>query len=157
MKKRVVLIIVFLTSVATGISCAQNSQVRAGGPCDYDKIPGTCEIISITKTSESIRQAATTGGPGYEGYVVNFKFKPLQENQEYGAARAGHMTDVLGKEYALQLANSWYPGDKYLGKYRIAQGNIFNCTMSLIRKGACTPVVFEFTDIDAADYFETAK
>ena len=57
MKKRIVLIAVFLTSVAAGISCTQDSQVRVGGPCDYDKIPGTCEIISITKTSESIRQA----------------------------------------------------------------------------------------------------
>ncbi|MHC1632007.1 MAG: ABC transporter substrate-binding protein [Methanotrichaceae archaeon] len=61
----------------------------------------------------------------------------------------------MGREYLLQLCNSWYPGPRFLEKYNITEGAIFGCTLSLITKGTCSPIVFKFDEIDNCDYFES--
>ena len=142
--KKIIILSLAVLLITASIVYAQGSQQIVGGKCEYDKTKGTCEITSVTKTEESIAQAAVGGGPGYEGCKVKFKFKPQGK-------------DLLDKEYTMRLTNSWYPGDKFLEKYKIAEGKIFNCTMCTIKKGTCTPVVFEFPDIDTSDYFETKR
>ncbi|MCM8769725.1 MAG: hypothetical protein NC911_08700 [Candidatus Omnitrophica bacterium] len=127
------------------------SNRLVGGPCEYNKIDGSCQIISITKTAESIHQATIGGGPGYEGYEIKFKFSPSSFAQDEGSLSR----DALNKEHTLTLANSWYPGEKFLEKYQIREGAFFDCKICIIAKGACTPVAFEFPDINTSDYFET--
>jgi len=130
-----------------------SGQMLFGGKCTYDDYPGSCEIVSILMTEESAHQAEVGGGPGYEGYEVSFVFSPdepmnLTENWE---------NLVFGREHLLQLCNSWYPGPRFLEKYNITEGAIFDCTLKLITGGTCTPVVFEFGEIDQCDYFESSE
>lgn len=127
-------------------------QIWLGGGCSYEDHPGACEIVSVLKTEESAHQAEVGGGPGYEGYEVWFIFCPdepmnLTENWD---------ELVFGREHLLQLCNSWYPGPMFLEKYNIAEGEVFDCTLKLITGGTCSPIIFEFDEIDQCDYFESA-
>jgi hypothetical protein len=122
-----------------------------GGACTYRDISGNARIIRIEKTEASRKQASTHGGPGYEGYEVEFLFTPAspiaeKEPREF-AARA----------HLLQLANSWFPGGNYLRKYRIVTGATMPATLRVRTSGACTPMIFAFPGIDLADYFETRR
>jgi hypothetical protein len=157
MKRTIVLISAVLLLITGRILYAEEQGRIVGGACSYDRIPGTCKIISVTKTSDSIRQAAVTGGPGYEGFAIKFRFTPSAQKQEYSQKWADRIGDVLAKEYTLLLTNSWYPGEKFLDKYKIVEAKTFDCKLGLITKGACAPVILEFPDINTSDYFETKK
>ncbi|OGF25533.1 hypothetical protein A2331_01555 [Candidatus Falkowbacteria bacterium RIFOXYB2_FULL_34_18] len=119
-----------------------------GGTCAYKKIAGSCRITYLSKTTASIAQAAISGGPGYEGYEVKYKFTPQNPNLIDNE-------DILSREHIFLLANSWYPGEKYLEKYKIAEGNVFDCELAKISKGTCTPNILSINEINNADYFET--
>ena len=62
---------------------------------------------------------------------------------------------VEGKEFLLTLANSWYPGPKFLRKYGIEVDRSFDCYLKVITKGTCTPILFDFPAINLSDYFES--
>ena len=129
---------------ATGVE----PKPSIGGQCQYESYAGTCTIIASTKTDASIRQSKISGGPGYEGYEVSFAFtssSPIAAPEGQRAMRDRHV---------LRLTNSWYPGPRFLDKYAIAPGKSFACTLRVRTKGACAPILFDFTKIDAADMFE---
>ena len=62
---------------------------------------------------------------------------------------------VIGCKNVLELYNSWYPGPKFLQKYNITEGAIFNCSLKLIKSGSCSQEIIRFKDIDKQDYFES--
>jgi hypothetical protein len=157
MKSRIILNLTILSLLIGGVIRAEEIGGVIVDTCSYEKIQGEAKIISITKTGESTQQAMISGGPGYEGYVIHFIFIPSQEKQENSQVSSDYRANIIEKEHALQLVNSWYPGDKFLEKYKIETGKIFNCVMSLITRGSCSPFVFEFPDINTSDYFETKK
>ena len=126
----------------------QVATTRLGGGCRYEKYPGTCTIVSIAKTPQSIGQAQVSGGPGYEGYQISYTYQPRM-TLPHGVS--------LKSRYSLQLTNSWYPGASYLKKYQLEAGRKLPCDLMLIRSGTCTPVVFDFPGVDQADYFETTR
>ncbi|MDD5555980.1 MAG: hypothetical protein PHN82_01895 [bacterium] len=128
---------------------AAAGRARVGGPCEYDDYPGTAVITRIIRTPRSRAQAAAKGGAGYEGVEVWFAFTPDGEIAEDWARKAA------GREQLFQLANSWYPGERYLLKYGIEPEKSFRCVYRVIRKGTCTPALFEFTDPRQDDYFES--
>jgi hypothetical protein len=114
-----------------------------GGPCQYKAYPGRAAILSVQK-QEGQTQA---GAPAADAYEVKFSFTPDEEVNE-------GWVQVEGKEYLLPLNNSRYPGPRFLEKYGIETGKCFDCTMKVITKGACTPVLFDFPAIDLTDYPE---
>jgi hypothetical protein len=121
------------------------------GGCSYREIGGTATIVKVAKTAASIQQATTQGGPGYEGFEIGFSFVPSQP-----------ITDAAVGEFAqrphvLQLTNSWYPGPRYIEKYRLTQGRTLPALLKVRTSGACTPMLFAFPGIDLADYFEQAR
>ncbi|MBU1999292.1 MAG: hypothetical protein KKE64_07355, partial [Candidatus Omnitrophica bacterium] len=63
--------------------------------------------------------------------------------------------DIPNKRYLFLLANSWYPGEKYLVKYGIREGAVLKCEINIINRGTCSPVLFRFTDLNTTDYFES--
>lgn len=129
----------------------QNGKLgaRTGGKCTYVEHPGTCTIVSIEKTPDSIAQASLVGGSGYEGLTVVFTFSGAAAGDDQLVRQA------LEGKHELRLMNSWYPGPRYLERYGIAAGNSLACTLNVISQGTCTPTVFDFQGIDRADYFET--
>ena len=64
--------------------------------------------------------------------------------------------EALKKEYhLLDLKNSWYPGEQFSKKYGHEKGEVLKCTLKVITLGTCTPVGFEFDEVNTTDYFET--
>jgi len=124
---------------------------RVGGPCAYDRYPGAATITRIEKTAVSKRQVKVKGGPGYEGYEVWFRFKTDKKVTQSWARKA------LQKDHLFQLMNSWYVGEKYIEKYGFKTGKVFKCTMMVITRGTCSPIVFRFDKLDRTDYFETRR
>jgi hypothetical protein len=155
MKKSIVTIsimfsILIFEVLASDKSEGIRSDVRKmGGSCSYSSYIGTATITRIEKTEASSKQAKTKGGPGYEGYEVWFSFKADQEIKE------GWARNRTEKEYLFLLANSWYPGPRYMEKYKIKRGNTYKCTLKVIAKGTCTPTIFNFLEPKRDDYFET--
>jgi len=125
------------------------SPDRAGGPCTYESYPGQATITRIEKTEQSKDQAKVVGGPGYEGYEVSFLFVTDK------AIKQAWAKEALKKEHLLDLRNSWYPGEQFLKKYGLEKGKVLKCTLKAITSGTCTPVVFEFDEVNTIDYFET--
>ncbi len=123
-------------------ACAEGKrgELLIGGECEYKRYKGQATIISVTKKSRhDIKQQ--------EKYEVKFLFTTDQEIKETYAQSEG-------QKFLLLLSNSSYPGKRYLEKYGIEVGRIFDCYLKVIVKGTCTPVLFEFPFIRLDDYFE---
>lgn len=131
------LLTIFLTCAC---SADAPRETLAGGPCEYKQYKGRAKIESITQKSKTHNYA-------HEVYEVKFSFT---SNQEI----TGKFARTEGKEFVLLLKNSAYPGPKFLEKYDIRVGKVFECIMEVITKGTCTPILFEFPTIRLDDYFE---
>lgn len=113
-------------------------EFYTGEPCEYKEYRGLATFISIVVKSEP--------GEGMnEKYLVKFSFTPETEVKEEFAQPAG-------KEFVLLLSNSEYPGRRYLEKYNLRERTIHDCTMKVIVRGTCTPVLFEFRNINLNDH-----
>jgi hypothetical protein len=145
-------------AMAAGLAMTRQSSAgpdapaerKVGGECTYAEHPGTCTILSVEKTPDSIAQASLNGGPGYEGFAVTFSYA--------GADAGGADTLVqraIESRHELRLMNSWFPGPRFLERYGIAAGKPFECTLKVITQGTCTPTVIDFRAIDRADFFES--
>lgn len=104
----------------TGPNCefapCSNAQI-VGGQCEYDKVPGTCTILSLDKTTDTARfNFASTG---------TLPDSPLAKNLN------GEHSDTLG------ILNNQNLSLKVSDK--------LNCEANLETKGTCTPVIFKFT------------
>jgi len=110
---------------------------RVGGPCEYNQYRGKARIVSVTRMAEQQQ--------GREKFEVKFNFLPEEEIKESFAR-------VEGREFLLLLTNSTYPEGLFLERYQIKTGKIFDCILKVIRKGTCTPMLFEFPGINLSDY-----
>jgi hypothetical protein len=89
-----------------------NQPQIVGGPCDYDKVPGTCKIISITQ-DDNVKFTFTSTSP----LPTNDLAKNLN----------GQHSDA---QYIFNAQN-----------IPLKSGDAVNCEASLITKGTCTPVI----------------
>lgn len=129
----------------------------SGGPatsanitgCRYDSFSGRAVIVTVAQTPASSHQASVGGGPGYRGFEVVYRFTPNEPLADAGAAA------FAAKPHVFQLTNSWYPGEKYVAKYKLNPMQSFAATLKVIKSGACTPYVIELKGVDTTDYFET--
>jgi hypothetical protein len=102
-----------------------------GGPCEYRSYPGQAEIVSVAPVEAS---PAAAGGR----YDVKFRFIP-----------EGPVEDPLGKA-ALQrtfslLPDREMPPDRaFIEKFDIRPGKRLGCTLKVIMRGTCTPILFDF-------------
>lgn len=136
-----------MACLALLVSGGTDAVAQIGGACSYAAYPGTCRIVAVGKTPASIAQRTIVGGPGYEGFEVTFAYASTGAAPPAAAQRSHRLT----------LTNSWYPGAKFLAKYDIRPGQHFACTLKVITRGACTPLLFDFPTVDRSDYFETGR
>ncbi len=113
-----------------------------GGDCRYKVYRGYATIMSIEKRGN---KRAVHYGAACECYEVRFSYHTDEKIAEAFAK-------VEGKEFTLLLTNGWYPGLRFLQKYGIEKGKVFDCDLHVIVKGTCTPVVFNFPAIALSDY-----
>jgi hypothetical protein len=120
---------------------------EVGGPCRYDDFTGTAVITRVEKTGASAAQANVAGGPGYPGYDVRFRFEP--------DGKPPVERDRISGEHQWRLGNGWYPGQRFLDKYGLAEGRRFPARVRLLREGTCTPLLFVLEGLNDTDYFES--
>jgi hypothetical protein len=135
--KVIELLIVFFTCVSLVYS---ESEPLVGGPCVYKQYEGRAKIISIFQKSKPHNYT-------HELYEVKFSFTSDHVIED-------KLARTKGKEFVLLLSNSAYPGPRFLEKYDIQVGKIFECNLKVIVGGTCTPRLFEFPTIKLDDYFE---
>jgi len=121
-------------------SVAAQDHVTVGGECEYERFECKAKITSITQRP-SLRNTDHTS------YEVKFTVFSI-------SLPLGEKAGIEGREFLLLLNNSTYPGPRYLKKYDISVGKIFNCYYHAITRGTCTPAIFDFPDIKLDDYFE---
>ncbi len=146
---------VILYAALIGYIVITSAIVVSDAACTYDEYKGQCEICSIMQTDESVHQEKVIGGPGYAGFGVKFEFIPNDVLSLPLDAYDRINKSAIGCKNVLELYNSWYPGPKFLQKYNITEGAIFNCSLELIKSGTCSPEIIRFEDIDQRDYFES--
>jgi hypothetical protein len=118
--------------------CAGGSlekHFRVGGQCEYRSYKGRGKIVSIAKKD------------GAKGYEVKFFFNPDEEVKEEFAR-------TEGREFLLLPSNTLYPGPNFLKNHGFKVDGFFDCTLRVIIKGTCTPVLFEYPFIDPAEKVE---
>jgi hypothetical protein len=121
-------------------SAAAQDHVTAGGECEYERLECKAKITSIT-------QRPLLPNTNHTSYEVKFTVFPITLPSE-------KKLGIEGREFLLLLTNSNYPGSRYLKKYNISIGKVFNCSYHVITRGTCTPAFFDFQDIKLDDYFD---
>lgn len=141
----------FAEGEAMSVQVPKPAKPKVGGPCAYTDYPGTATVTRIERTEQSCQQALATGGAGYPGVEVWFKYQsPAQISPDWARK-------VADREQLFRLANSWYPGEMYIDKYGIKVGNTYRCVLKIIKSGTCTPAIFKFPGCRDDDYFESKK
>lgn len=105
-----------------------------GGLCAYVEYPGKATIVSIGQISNAGRLQST------DAYSVMFSFSPKDKIDE-------PLVKLEGKTFTHTLPGGTPPGKAYLEKNGIKEGAVFDAVLKVIRKGTCTPVLFDFPGI----------
>lgn len=121
-------------------SAAAQDHVTAGGECKYKRVECKAKITSITKRQSQPNTDRISFEVKFT--VVSISLPPEEK------------TGIENREFLLLLNNSSYPGSRFLEKYGIAIGKVFDCHCHVITRGTCTPAIFDFPDIKLDDYFE---
>jgi hypothetical protein len=135
--------IILIGAVLPGIGCSMTGSETArgplvGGPCEYRSYPGQAEIVSMAPW------AAPSPAAG-ERIDVKFRFIP-----------DGPVEEPLGKA-ALQrtfslLPDREMPPDRaFTEKFDIRPGKRLGCTLKVITRGTCTPILFDFPSLAPGD------
>jgi len=77
-------------------------------------------------------------------YEVKFRFIPDGKIEE-------QFVQTQGKEFPLLLNHNDHPGLNFFEKYDIRPGKVLDCTLKVIVKGTCPPMLFDFPFITPED------
>lgn len=128
--------ILFFLGCSEGL-CLMDKEKMTGGPCHYREYQGTAVIMSVEKQGT----AKDCSGISHELCEVKFSFFPRETIKE-------SYVQVKGRKYELKLDNSSNPWQGFIEKYAIKVGRSFDCTLKVITRGTCTPLLFDFPSID---------
>jgi len=127
------LVLSLLPYAARAMSAEEPRGKIAGGPCSYAGYPGTATIVSV-------KEAPPSSGYSIDRYEVKFTFSPNDKINE-------PLVKLEGAAFTHTLPGGAYPEKTYLEKNGIKEGAVFDATLKVIRKGTCTPVLFDFPSI----------
>jgi len=108
---------------------------KAGGPCEYREYGGRAEITSLRKITDQKDEA-------FGRYEVRFRLVPDQKVEE-------SFVQAEGREFLLELDFSPYIRPQIIDRYGITVGSILRCTLKVIVRGTCTPILFEFPSLSS--------
>jgi hypothetical protein len=137
------LTIIMIGAVLPGIGCSMTGAETTrgplvGGPCEYRSYSGQAEIVSVAPVEAP---AAAAG----ERYDVKFRFIPEGPVEEpLGKA-------ALRRTFFLLPDREMPPDRAFIGKFDIQPGKRLGCTLKVITRGTCTPVLFDFPSLTTGD------
>lgn len=124
--------IIFIVAALPGIGCTMTGSETArgplvGGPCEYSAYPGQAEILSVAP-------ANAHGGR----FDVKFRFIPDGTVEEpLGKA-------ALQRTFSLLPDRETQPDRAFVEQFDIRPGKRIGCTLRVITRGTCTPILFDF-------------
>jgi hypothetical protein len=145
LKKLGFLTIIFIGAALPGIGCSMTGSETTrgpmvGGPCEYRSYPGQAEIVSVAPWAAPALAAG-------ERFDVKFRFIPDGPIEEpLGKA-------ALERTFSLLPDREIPPDRAFIEKVDIRPGKRLVCTLKVITRGTCTPILFDFpslTPVDAA-------
>jgi len=124
--------IVFIVAALPGIGCSMTGSEIArgplvGGPCEYRSYPGQAEILSVVPS--------TAAGGRFD---VRFRFVPD------GTVEEPLGTAALERKFLLLPDRETPPDRAYIEHFDIQPGKRLACTLKVITRGTCTPILFDF-------------
>lgn len=131
--------ILFIAAVLPGAGCSMTGPEIAkgpmvGGPCEYSSYPGQAEIVSVEPS------AAAAGR-----FDVRFRFIPDGDVKEpLGKA-------ALERTFFLLPEREMPPDGAFVDKFDIRTGKRYPCTLRVITRGTCTPILFDFPSLKGGD------
>jgi hypothetical protein len=139
LKKLGFLTILFIGAAMPGIGCSMTGSETTrgpmvGGPCEYRSYPGQAEIVSVAP--------ASVAGDRFD---VKFRFIPDGPVEEpLGKA-------ALERTFSLLPDREMPPDRAFMEKFDIRPGKRLVCTLKVITRGTCTPILFDFPSLTPAD------
>lgn len=126
-----------VSSVLAGCS----DPIMPGGPCSYTDIPGTATIRTVTPDTSASASCPNT-------VIIIYDFTPDDSTMvdRYRIPSWPDTGRVLTRISGFNLPDGWAV------KEGISPGSEHPCLRHEIYKGACTPVIFELTEIDTSDW-----
>ena len=113
----------------------RSSDNVTGGPCEYLEIPGTAKITAIKPA-----------GAGYNcprnPVEVLFDFMPVDPKLSCRNAQDRHF----------QIGAGMNPSMDFVEKRGLKVGQTLRCIRKEIVRGTCSPLGFDFPDVDLSDY-----
>ncbi len=136
LKKLGFLTILFIGAAYPGIGYSMTGPETkpgplVGGPCEYRSYPGQAEIVSVAP----MEAPASAAG---ERFDVKFRFIPDQTVDE-SLGRA-----ALKRTYSLLPDREMPPDRAFIEQFDIRPGKRLVCTLKVITRGTCTPILFDF-------------
>lgn len=136
-KKTGFLTILFIVAALPGAGCSMTGPEIArgpmvGGPCEYRSYPGQAEIVSVAPS------AAAAGR-----FDVRFRFIPD------GAVEEPLGKAALGRTFSLLPEREMPPDRAFVEAFDIRPGKRYPCTLRVITRGTCTPILFDFPSLKA--------
>ena len=126
------LTVIMIGAVLPGIGCCMansgtQQESMVGGSCEYRSYPGQAEILSVAPI-----EAAG------ERFDVQFRFVPDRPVEEPLGMTA------LQRTFTLLPEREMPPDRAYIEKFDIRPGTRIECTLKVITRGTCTPILFDF-------------
>ncbi len=138
MKRKMAFCYIIILLIYAGSAC-NNKKDIVGGRCEYKEIKGTAAITSIVKADSGDNNSQVT---------VFFDFVP----DDPDAVNNYRFHNVPDKDQELRVGGGVNPAKSYMDLKGITAGSSYKCKRMEITKGTCTPVIFDFYEIDFSDY-----
>jgi len=139
----IILLISIITACA-GKDARNYKPYLVGGLCEYKEIMGTAVISSIADANSDDLNCDN------EPVEVLFNFMPddLNAKDDY------LFPNISDSNQKIKLGEGLNPSKDYMNIKGIIKGTSHKCIRKEIVKGTCTPVLYEFSQIDFSDYGE---
>lgn len=123
------------------ISCSGGSGRKAepsGGSCSYNKFEGYAKIKSIKPAPKSEYNCPD------QPMQITFEFTPVNQSdrQKY------KFTNFKDSVVHMKINDGANPSMSWIKKNKIEAGKKYKCIRTEITKGTCTPVGFEFPELN---------
>ena len=128
-----------LISAAT--SCSNDTSHLIGGLCKYNTISGVATIVSIGEPDPNEYNCANNP------VKVIFDFAPEEPNAEESYS----YPEWSDTGNSLTISDGANPPGSWVQDEGLIVGSEHPCLRKEIVSGTCTPVIFEFTDINYAE------
>lgn len=128
-----------LTACCASIACSDDSRApsKIGGACEYRQINGRAAITSVGTADPAAYNCR-------DAVEVVFTFIP----DEPSAPRHYRFPGHPDTGHHFRVGGGMNPPRAWARSKGLVQGRIHRCIRSELIKGACTPVVFTFPDLD---------